>query len=459
MRRLAVRFSRIALSAQLAVIAPEIAEAQDVSSQPGAPVPAERVVTLAEVEASAMARQPQVLVARAATRVAEAQAEQARSPLLPQVSATASYTLQTGNFAPRPGAIPSTTVAVPTPSLTRVFDYWNFGVTGTQLLYDFGQTSERYHAASSSVDAQRLAERTTRVQILSTVRRAYFSARAMKELVLVAHDTLEDQNRHLVQVQGFVQVGTQPPIALAQQRASVDNAKVQLIVALNNYETAKAQLNQAAGIPSGTDYSVGDDDLAPLEDEDQPLETLVSKAFSARPELGTLEKQREAQVETLRSARGGYGPTLSAVVGASAAGTPLAFDVHDIVPNWSAELLLSWLLFQGGLTTGQVHQAEAGLQSVDAQRSFEELQVRLDVDSARLAVRAAKETITAAHGAAASAQEQLRLAEQRYSTGVGSIIELTDAQVSYTSAAAQVVQARYGLASARAQLLAALGRT
>jgi outer membrane protein len=96
---------------------------------------------------------------------------------------------------------------------------------------------------------------------------------------------------------------------------------------------------------------------------------------------------------------------------------------------------------------------------VSAQRSVEVLQVRLDVDSARLAVRAAKATIPAADQAATSAREQLRLAEQRYAIGVGSVIELNDAQVAYTAAAAQAVEARYGLASARAQLLAALGRT
>ncbi len=69
--------------------------------------------------------------------------------------------------------------------------------------------------------------------------------------------------------------------------------------------------------------------------------------------------------------------------------------------------ILNWPIFQGGLTQGQVHTAEAGLQSVDAQRSLEELQVRLDVDSARLAVRAAKATIGAAEDALASAREQL----------------------------------------------------
>ena len=51
-----------------------------------------------------------------------------------------------------------------------------------------------------------------------------------------------------------------------------------------------------------------------------------------------------------------------------------------------------------------------------------------------------------------------RLAEQRYAVGVGSAIELGDAQVALTQAAAQAVQADDKLATARAQLLRALGR-
>jgi outer membrane protein len=253
----------------------------------------------------------------------------------------------------------------------------------------------------------------------------------------------------------MVQVGTQPPIALAQQKAAVANAVVQLITAQNNYETAKAQLNQAAGIVTGTEYDVGDEIMPTVEDEDQPLETLARKGLTTRPEMLVLAKQREAQDAILGSARGGYGPNISANAGATDYGTAL----DQLTPNWAAGLVVTWPLFQGGLTRGAVRQAEAGLESVDAQRSLEELQVRLDVDSARLAVRAAKATIGAVDDALTSAREQLRLAEQRYATGVGNIIELNDAQVAYTSAAAQVVQARYTLSTARAQLLAAMGRT
>jgi outer membrane protein len=411
-----------------------------------------RVLTLAEAERAAR-QQPQMLVARAAVDVAQGQADQTRAPLLPQTTATAQYSRGTGNFVPTPTVRDRSLVGGT--SLTPSFDYWQFDFVATQLLYDFGQTSQRYHAAEKTVEAQKFALETTQLQVVLAVRRAYFGARAMKELVGVAQETLDDQNRHLAQVLGFVRVGTQPLIALAQQKAAVASAQVLLITAQNNYDTTKAQLNQAAGLTQGTDYDVANETLAPVGGEDQPLEVLAAEALAARPEMATLGKQLQAQEDTIRSAKGGYGPTLSATADASEAG--IALD--GLVPNWYAGLILSWPIFQGGFTQGQVRAAEAGLQSVNAQTSLEGLQVRLDVDTARLAVRAAKATIPAADDAATSAREQLSLAEQRYATGVGSIIELDDAQVAYTSAAAQAVEARYVLASARAQLLAALGRT
>jgi len=423
-------------------------------SPPASP-PAQRVLGLAEVERTALQVQPLLLAAKANTSVAEALAEQARSPLLPQVVGSAAYTRETGNFAPRPGVQLAPGTPVGGSLFSPSYDYFQFGITATQLIYDFGQTTNKYDAAKLSADSQRFAEQTARLGVLLNVRKAYFAARANKELVDVAKETLDDQNKHLAQVQGMVTVGTQPPIALAQQKAAVANAVVQLITSQNNYETSKAQLNQAAGMPGGTGYDVSDEDVGALPDEDQPLETLMTKAIAARPEIATLVKQRESGEATLSSAKGTYGPS----IGASASVTDYGTNMGQLVPNWTLGAAATWPIFQGGLTKGLVHQAEAGLESVDAQKAVEELQVRLDVDSARLAVRAAKATIGAVDDALTSAREQLRLAEQRYATGVGSIIELNDAQVAYTTAAAQVVSARYGLATARAQFLAAMGRT
>lgn len=426
-----------------------------------APEPAGRVLGLAELERIALAQQPQMLAANAQTRIAEAGAEIARSPLLPQVTGIAQYTRETGNYAPRPGAVPAVTMvngmtvtATPSTSLTQSYDYWNFGLTGTQLIYDFGQTFDKYRAARETEDAQGATEAATRFVVLSSVRAAYFAARSNKDLIDVARENFADQGKHLTQVQGFVQVGTQPPIALAQQKSALATAQVQLVTAQNNYEISKAQLNQAAGIRGGTDYDLGDEVVAPVPGEDEPLASLLSEALKARPEMASFAKQREAEEDSLSAARGSYGPAFSAAAGLTAAGTALS----GLVPNWNAGLILSWPIFQGGLTVGEVHQAQAMLSNVAAQAESELLQIQVQVDTARLAVRGAKASLGAAEDALTNAREQLRLAEQRYSTGVGSIIELNDAQVARTSSAAQLVQARYAVASARAQLLAALGR-
>jgi outer membrane protein len=431
--------------------------------------PPSHILSLNEAERAAVTGQPQILVARAATATALAQADQARAPLLPQVTATAEYAREGGINAAayesgKPlatmggvGGQPVSNASAGNQSFGQIVgtstDVWLLELSATQLIYDFGQTYEKLKAADLNADASSLTERSTLLTTMLNVRSAYFNARAMKELVGVAKETLDDQNKHLVQVQGQVTVGTQPQIALAQQLAAVANAKVSLITAQNNYEVAKSQLNQAAGLTTGTDYDVGNEELAPLDDEDQPLTALAPKAIAARPEMASFVKQRESQEATLRSARGGYGPQFSAAASALEAGTD-----SGLSPGWSAALILTRPIFQGGLTKGQIRQAEAGLQSVDAQRALEELQIRLGVDSARLAVHAAKATIGAANDALTSSREQLRLAEQRFATGVGDIIELNDAQVAYTSAAAQVVQAHFNLATARAQLLAAMGR-
>jgi outer membrane protein len=119
---------------------------------------------------------------------------------------------------------------------------------------------------------------------------------------------------------------------------------------------------------------------------------------------------------------------------------------------------LNWPLFQGLLTRSQVKEAKANVSAVQAQNAALVNQVRLEVEQAHLQVRAAKATLAAVGEALINSRERLRLAEGRYQSGVGSIIELGDAQVAAATAAAQSIQAEYNVATARAALLKALGR-
>ncbi|MFL5274071.1 MAG: TolC family protein, partial [Anaeromyxobacteraceae bacterium] len=208
-----------------------------------------RTVTLDEALATARARQPQLRQAHATSEAAAARADEARSPLLPQVSAIAQYERSSGNVVPRTGTAASAT------SL-GARNFYQAGITASQLVYDFGQTTGRWDAAKASATAQRDNERTTALQATLAVRTAYFTARADQDLVGVARDNLANQELHLRQTEAFVRIGTRPEIDLALARTARANAQVQLINAENAYATAKAQLNQAMGVEESTEYAV-----------------------------------------------------------------------------------------------------------------------------------------------------------------------------------------------------------
>jgi outer membrane protein len=421
-----------------------------------APAPASaptRVITLEEALRNAREHQPLLRQTHAATAAAAARAREAQAGLLPQVTAQAAYLRTTANFFARPGSVPAAAGGGSGGSL-RSFNFFSDSVTANQLLYDFGQTSGRASAFEALAVATADSGRATELQVLLSVRTAYFDAYASRALVAVARETLTNLRLHLAQIEGFVQVGTRPDIDLAQARSDAANAEVQLITAENTYEISKATLNQTMGIAGALDYEVAAEKMPAVGGEAQLVEPLLEEALLARPEIASIREQVRAQQLTLRSIQGAYGPSLGANAGLTQGG--VALDQYRW--NLSAGLTLTWQLYQGGLVSAQVREVEANVAQLVAQYDFLREQLRVEVQQTRLAVRGARASIGAVQEALANARLRLQLAEARYQTGVGNAIELGDAQVAVTAAAVQAVQAEQRLSTARAQLLKALGR-
>jgi outer membrane protein len=432
-----------------------------------------RVLTLDEALRTARASHPQLHASRAQTEASQAKVSEAKAPLLPQVTGSASYQRSTANYVPQPGALPkniltSTTTTTSTTTSTSTTastasassSSWNTvpgyraSITASELIYDFGQTTGRWNAAKATLRSQEESERNFAVQIAFNLRSAYYTAAAARALVKVAEENLNNQEAHLKQIQGFVEAGTRPEIDLAQARTDRANAKVQRINAQVAYDTDKALLNQSMGVERGTDYEVADPPVEMVPGEDDSTDGILPTALQARPDLQALARQIEAQELTMKSLKGGYAPSLGVSTTLSDGGS----DLGNLAWNWSAILSLNWQIFGGGITNEQLREARANIAVLHAQHDLQRQQVRADIEQARLGVRAAKAAIEATHEAAVNARVRLGLAEGRYQAGVGSIIELGDSQVALTAAAAQEVQARFNLATARAKLLQALGQ-
>ncbi len=416
-----------------------------------------RMLSLDEAVQLTLRLLPAIATSEANKQAADARIVQARSPWLPALTGSAAYARQTANFVLRPGNLPSslTSSAASAASKSRSFNYWSSQLQLSQLLFDFGATA---YGVSSTKALARQSQHAVRQAVLEATlatRKAFFSAQGSKWQKEVAAQTLVNQQRHKDQIAAQVAVGQRPPIDLAQADTDVSNAKVTLIQARNTEAIALATLMQAMGV-EGLDeaYGVNDDTLGATAVEECGLQQLLVEALAQRPEMRGLHEAALAQRQKLRSLEVGLLPQVTGVGSVTDAGQ----KIDRLGWNWTGQVTLSWPLLSGGNSYGQIREAQALYRAAQANLNTQRNTIHLELRTAQLNVQAALLSVKAAEDAVHNASYQLTLAEGRYTTGLGGVIELGDAQLAWATARSQKVQAEVSLATARASLLKALGR-
>ena len=406
-------------------------------------------VTLDDAVGAAIAHHPDVVAAGAQTDVAHAQARQARAPLLPTLDATGRY-----GYSWTDSGGSSIDGDVTGSSSGRSGDSYSASLSSGLLLWDFGQSVNRYRSAVASSDAAEGDAESVRQSIVLSARVAFFDALETRQLIDVARETLTNQERHLAQTEEFVRIGTHPEIDLARLRTQVAAARAALIRAENDHLTAKATLNRTMGVKRPLDYEVAPPTLPALDAEKQDTAQLYAAAVASRPEYVSARASVRGQEAGVRAARVWFLPSLRLGADASYSGQ----DFGDPTLGASVGVTLNWNLFDGLASPAATDAARSQLVIQEARLTGVEQQLWLEVEQARIGVASSRAELESAEQAVVSARELLRLAEERYSAGVGNSLELSDAQLELANASAQRVRVDRDLAAARAQLLRALGR-
>lgn len=399
-------------------------------------------VTIDDAVGAAIANHPDVVVAGAQTDIADAQARQARAPLLPQIDASGRYGY---SWSDPPGD---------SMSERGGSDSYSASLSGGMLLWDFGQTRNRWRSALAASEAAEGDAEAARQTIVLDARLAFFDALETRELVQVARETLANQERHLSQTEEFVRIGTRPAIDLARLRTDVATARSALIRAENDHRIAKSRLNRAMGVKGSIDYEVAPATMPALEAEGRDTAQLYAAAIGHRPEHLAQRASIRGQEADVRAARAWFLPSLRLGADASYSGQ----DFGDPGFGASVGVTLNWSLFDGLASPAATDAARAQLVVQQARLTGVQQQVWQEIEQARIGVTSAQAEVASAEQALTSSRELLRLAEERYNAGVGNSLELSDAQLELASASAQRVRVEYDVASARAQLLRALGR-
>lgn len=410
------------------------------AAQPGG---AKETVTLERAVQLAMQQQPQLRQQRAAVEAAQGRVDQSRVARMPTVT------------------LSGTVGASSTPKMGTTGGFWD-PTTSTGLaaradwtIYDFGRTGASVRAAELSAQAAVAGVGTTTLDIRTSVESAYLEAVARQRLVTVAEATVKSEDLHLDQAKRFVAAGSKDPIEVAQATARAATARSTLAQTQSSLAIALANLRAAIGWLDAAKSPVPDPSWPTPPDQVPPdLGTLVQTSRQHRPELVQFDKQIAAAEASFDAARAGRRPTLSAT-----AQTAWGPDSNDWSPEptWTAGLSLSWDLFDGGRAAAEKRIARANVVSAEAERDALLVALTSQLELARSQIAANRVNVSASAEAVTAARAQLKLAEARYTQGLGSQIELADAQTAITTAEGNLVQAEWQLAEAWTQLRRAIG--
>lgn len=380
---------------------------------------APQAIDLASALRLAGAQNLDVRIAEQRMQEAQAQHDQARQKFLPWLTPSVGYRRHTGSAQTIDGDI-----------IDADFDSHSIaGTLSAQL--DVGSAIYQSLAARQTAEAARQQFETRRLQASFDAAGGYFDLLQAQVAIGVAEQGLKLAEEHDAQLQRAVAIGLAFKGDAYRTQLQVEDLRRRLLQAQAARRDAAARLAQTLRLPPETDLQAADAELVPLPTALPVAEfdTLLARAYEARPELKLQQAQQRA-AESLRDgaryaplvptldARLGYGG-----LGGGRDGGPRAFDDN-------AELLLglSWRIGPGGLfDRARVRAAEARLQA----GGYALEQARAEVARELVVALAQLQSLTAqlehSKRALTAAEQLSRLAHERREFGVGAVLETIQA--------------------------------
>jgi outer membrane protein len=329
-----------------------------------------------------------------------------------------------------------------------VYDRGAGGLAVSQLITDFGRTANLTASSKFQAQAENQNASATREQVLLQVNVSYFGALEAQAVLQVARQTFATRQLLLDQVSLLASNKLRSDLDVSFARVAVEEGKLLLQKAQNNLDDAMTSLSTALGYREPQAFQLVEPTQSIFSDTND-VSQLVETALAERPALLSLRNEHDAALRFAKSERDSRLPTVSAV---GVAGDAPTHDSH-LPDNYAVGgLQLSMPLFAGGLYTARQREAELKAQSdSELVRALEDTIVR-DVHIAWLNVNNALAQFQTTQALVRNAAEAYDLAEARYKIGSSSIVELSQAQLSLTSAQIANTNARYDVLIQQANL-------
>ncbi len=414
--------------------------------QTAAPAKAPTEITLDQAVNMALTNNPIGKIAVYEFEAAKGALTAARSYRWPTLSATHrdswTWAGEKANLQNRP----------PNNYASYVSDYFSNSVSASWTLWSGNRVESQISQAKLSLDASRWEIAAARQELKYSATDAYFKFMAARDAVRLATESVERLERYLQDVKLQFEVGVVAKVDVLRSEVELAKAKQTLIEAKNAYDVTMANLNTIIGLPLTTELKVAGD--LSYEKYDQALAACMDTALRQRPEIFQATDAAKIAQEAITIARSGYLPTVSASYQAGWNDSKFAGTNNY---NWTVYLTTNWNFMDSGLTAGKLKQASEGFKKAKEQLQQTVDAVRLDVQSTYLTLKSAEQSIATSSAAVGLAEEDYKIKVIRYQAGVGTNLDVLDAQVALTTAKNNFLQAMYSYNNYRSKLDKAMG--
>ncbi|HTB93475.1 MAG TPA: TolC family protein [Candidatus Sulfotelmatobacter sp.] len=397
------------------------------STPPGAE---EKLLTLQEAEAIGVRNNPEITVGKLRALQAREFVREARSALMPNVNL--SITSVDANAGSRLAA----------GSLTNsiLFSRTAGGASVTQLITDFGRTTNLVSSSQFQAKAEDQNAIATQQDIILAVDEAFYNTLETHALLQVAEDTVTTRQTLVDQVQALTDAKLRSDLDLSFSKVDLARAKLLLLESDNNYEASISTLSAILGYRDRQNFRAVEPEQQASAPPALDATQLIQKAMQLRPEILSMQDQVTAAEKFGRSEHDLWFPSVNAagVVGQA----PVR---NDQIPSWYGAMgvNINIPVFNGFLFNARAKSAD--LDTEMKRRKLQDLEdnVARDVRNSWLDTQKAFARLTVTQQFLEQANLALELAQARYKLGLSSIVEFSQAQLQKTDADLQVTDAKY----------------
>ena len=394
------------------------------------------VLTLKDAEALAIKNNPQISVARLLALAQQQVAREVRSNLWPTaVGDITGVDAQSGRRI--------TAGALNNPI---IYERAAAGLTVTQLITDFGRTTNLAASANLAAKAENENALASTQQILLAVNRAFFNALQAQAILSVAQQTVSARQTVADQIGALYKNKLKSELDFSFANVNLAQAKLLLLDAQNNEDATRATLSMVLGFSNVQAFQLREDEAA-VAPPPGKVDDLIAQAFVSRPEVRSLQFQYESATRFQKAERDLLFPTIRAtgVIGVTPIGnvavapSPSAFNNTYGAVGANMEIPI----FNGFQYLARSKEASLRAQATDERLRDLKNTISRDVRTTWLDANAAYQRLDVTQQLLDQAKLALDLAQSRYKLGLGSIVEVSQAQLQETQAEIAYAQAGY----------------